>query len=77
MTAPAPQVAAIIVRRLHRLHDQIAHERAQELSRAVEYGHQGNDHMAGYHAGLADGRNAALAELRKMLKEYRVTDGGQ
>lgn len=61
-----------IRRRIRELHDQIAQERAREINRAVEYKDAHNTYMAGYHTGLADGRNAMLSVLRLLAREYPV-----
>ncbi len=59
-------------RRLRQLHYQIAADRQHEISRAVEFRNAHNTYMAGYHTGLADGRNKAMDELHRLMKEYPV-----
>lgn len=57
-------------RRLSDLEQQLKHERQQDITRAVDLKNRRDDRGADYHTGLADGRNSALAELRKLTSEY-------
>lgn len=65
---------ATIRRRIRLLHDQIESDRKHEITRSVELQSRGDHKMAAYHTGLADGRNAALAELRLLMKEFPAKD---
>lgn len=70
----SPAAHAAIRRRIKLLHDQIEADRKHEITRSVEFRNSGNHKMAAYHTGLADGRNAALTELRLLMREYPAKD---
>ncbi len=69
----SPAAHATIRRRIRLLHDQIEADRKRELGRAVEL-QSCDPKQAAYHIGLADGRNAMLAELRILMREYPAKD---
>ena len=64
---------ATLRRRIRLLHDQIEADRKHEIGRGVEL-QSCDPKQAVYHVGLADGRNAMLAELRILMREYPAKD---
>ncbi len=70
----SPAAHATLRRRIRLLHDQIEADRLRELGFAVELQSHGSHKLAAYHTGLADGRNAMLAELRILMREYPAKD---